>query len=44
MPKGEQRSNREKKKPKKEKIVAQPKTSVFANPPGKAPSQPAKTK
>ena len=44
MPKGEQRSNREKKKPKKDKIVAQPKTSVFANPPGKAPSQPPKSK
>ncbi len=36
MPKGEQRGNREKKKPKQVKAPEAAKVSVFATPPGKS--------
>jgi hypothetical protein len=44
MPKGQQRGNREKKKPKQVKTPEAAKVSIFATPPGKSAGLVRKTK
>jgi hypothetical protein len=44
MPKGQQRGNREKKKPKQTKAPETAKVSIFATPPGKSAGLVRKTK
>jgi len=44
MPKGQQRGNREKKKPKQVKAPEAVKTSIFATPPGKSTGPARKSK
>jgi hypothetical protein len=44
MPKGQQRGNREKKKPKQVKAPEAAKVSIFATPPGKSAGLVRKTK